>query len=186
MPDLDRLVEECRAAVGTGDARHAVRDVLEQALADGWLRRLLDDPTPGIRLLHQAPDLTVLDVAWPPGVRIVPHDHLMWAAIAVYGGREANTFWRREGDGILEGNARELIEGEIAFFGAEMMHSVHNPSSTSYTGAVHVYGGDLVGSPHSMWVGDAHREERYDFAFLQAELDRAESRFQESTRRQSP
>ena len=34
-------------------------------------------------------------VVWAPGMRIRPHDHLMWAAIGLYAGQEDNTFYRR-------------------------------------------------------------------------------------------
>ena len=42
----------------------------------------------GITLLHQADDLTVLNVVWAPRMSIYPHDHRMWAIIGIYGGRE--------------------------------------------------------------------------------------------------
>jgi hypothetical protein len=45
----------------------------------------------GITTLHNADDLTVLQVAWTPGISLNPHEHRMWAALGMYGGREDNT-----------------------------------------------------------------------------------------------
>ena len=43
-------------------------------------------------MLYSAPDLTVINVVWPPLFSLYPHDHRMWAAICIYRGREDNAF----------------------------------------------------------------------------------------------
>src|SRR5438270_11362328 len=98
---FDDLLSECAQAVGEDDVRGAVREVLERALANGHLADANANPVGGLRVLHNSPDLTVLDVVWPPLFSIAPHDHRMWAAIAVYGGREDNAFYRRQGPAIV-------------------------------------------------------------------------------------
>jgi predicted metal-dependent enzyme (double-stranded beta helix superfamily) len=48
-----------------------------------------------VRRLYSAADLTILNVIWGPRMTIMPHNHLMWAVIGIYTGREANIFRRR-------------------------------------------------------------------------------------------
>ena len=94
-------------------------------------------------MLYNAPDLTVLDVVWPPLISLFPHNHRMWAAIGIYGGREDNTFYRRQGSAIVASGGKELTEGEVLLLGDDAIHAVHNPAR-AYTGAIHVYGGDFI------------------------------------------
>ena len=49
----------------------------------------------GINVIFRAPNLTILNLIWGPGMTIMPHDHRMWAVIGIYTGREDNMFWRR-------------------------------------------------------------------------------------------
>jgi predicted metal-dependent enzyme (double-stranded beta helix superfamily) len=75
----------------------------------------------------------------------------MWAAIALYGGQEDNTFYRRAGGGIVVSGGRELTTGEVALLGDDTIHAVANPRQI-YTRAIHVYGGDLTHEPgRSEW-----------------------------------
>jgi predicted metal-dependent enzyme (double-stranded beta helix superfamily) len=180
MTDLDVLVAGCERAVVEDDPIGAVREVLEQALRDWWLAERFRAPEPGARLVHRSPSLTVLDVVWPPLVRLPPHDHLMFAAIAVYGGREDNSFFRRAGAGLEPWGARQIGDGDVVVLGDQVIHSVHNPSSSTYTGAIHVYGGDLTGTAHSQWTEGDHVEGPYDFACMSRRVDRAEEQFRAS------
>ena len=93
--------------------------------------------------LHVQDDLTVLNVVWAPGMRIWPHNHLMWADIALYGGQEDNTFFRRTGGRVEAAGSRQLRTGDVAALGHETIHSVANPCR-AFTGAIHVYGGDIT------------------------------------------
>ena len=36
-----------------------------------------------------------MNIVWPPSYTQMPHNHLLWAEIGVYTGREDNIFWRR-------------------------------------------------------------------------------------------
>jgi predicted metal-dependent enzyme (double-stranded beta helix superfamily) len=58
----------------------------------------------------------------------------MWALIGLYSGREDNTFCRRE------------------------------PHGLAITGAIHVYGGDLLGTPPSKWEPGTLQERPFDVA----------------------
>jgi predicted metal-dependent enzyme (double-stranded beta helix superfamily) len=167
MVDHDELLARIATALGEAEPRLATRSLLEEALAERALGYVADRPTPGIHVVHNAPDLTVLDVVWAPGSRILPHDHRMWAAIAIYDGQEDNAFFRRdEGPGnahIVESGGRELRAGEVLLLGDDVIHGVGNPGS-GFTGAIHVYGGDLLGVPRSQWDPETLEEAPYDFA----------------------
>jgi predicted metal-dependent enzyme (double-stranded beta helix superfamily) len=113
--------------------------------------------------LYTSEGLSIINAVWAPGMRFRPHNHLMWAAIALYAGQEDNTFYRRAGDGIVVSGGRELREGEVVLLGDGTIHAVNNPLR-SFTGAIHVYGGDITGRPgRSEWDDDSGDEVAYDF-----------------------
>ena len=177
MVDTDELVAQCVAAVTDTEPRLAVKEVLARAVD----RR---DPVHGgtgfgghigFRVLHRAPDLTVLDVVWPPTASILPHDHRMWAVIGIYQGQEDNTFFRREGTTIVESGRRAWGERDVYVLGDDVVHGIHNPHRTA-TGGIHVYGGDLLGIARSQWTGTPPTEEPYDFDESQREFERAAAR----------
>ena len=87
----------------------------------------------------------------------------MWAAIGLYGGREDNTFYRRTGEGIIQSGGRQLHTGDVALLGDDTIHAVANPCAT-FTGAIHVYGGDITKRPgRSEWDEQTGTEVDYDF-----------------------
>jgi len=96
---------------------------------------------------------------------IMPHNHLMWAVIGVYTGREDNIFWRRmpeaAGGRIEAAGAKSLGERDAEPLGRDIIHSVTNPVSR-LTGAIHVYGGDFFAVSRSEWDPETLREGRYD------------------------
>ena len=173
MVDLDDLVAECRGAITEHDPRMAIRAVLEGALAGGQLADALEGYAAGLNVLYNAPDLTILNVVWPPLFNLFPHDHRMWAAIGVYGGREENTFYRRQGSAIITSGGKDLVEGDILLMGDDTVHAVHNPQR-SHTGAVHVYGGDFIKTARSQWDSKTLKEEPYDLEAVRREFERAE------------
>jgi predicted metal-dependent enzyme (double-stranded beta helix superfamily) len=176
--DLDELIDQCVRARAEGDPRLAVRDVLQEAMAEpSQLVSALGASAAGLRLLHRSPELTVINVVWPPKISLFPHDHRMWAAIAIYGGQEDNSFYRRDGTRVVASGGKELHEGDVLLLGDDAVHSVDNPSAHSYTGAIHVYGGDFVEQPRSQWDRETLEEQPYDMALVEAEFERAEQAF---------
>ena len=161
----DDLVEDCKAAIGEARPYAAVREVLERRLGDRGARDAVERALPatraGIVPLHRADDLTVLQVVWGPGMRLYPHDHRMWAAIGIYAGTEDNEFFRRGPDGLTPSGGKELHEGHVLVLGDDAIHAVVNPLR-SFTGAIHVYGGDFFAVPRSQWDQDARDEKPYD------------------------
>jgi predicted metal-dependent enzyme (double-stranded beta helix superfamily) len=174
--DTDALIADCLAAKAEANPRQAIREVLQRAIGDRELTAPLSERTAGIELLYNADNLTVINVIWPPHITLLPHEHRMWAAIGIYGGYEDNTFYRRDGSTIVESGGKRLAEGDVQLLGDDAIHCVTNPERT-YTGAIHVYGGDFVRTPRSQWSREAHTEEPYDFDAFQAEFDKAEREF---------
>src|SRR5271165_3050753 len=123
---VEDIVARCRAALDEHTPVLAVRDVLDALVADpGALERALGPvESGGIRALHRDDDLTVLHVAWTPGMALNPHEHRMWAAIGMYGGQEDNAFFRRAPAGLEEAGGRELPAGEVLVLGDDVIHSV--------------------------------------------------------------
>ena len=167
MFDVDELVAECRGALCEQQPALAVKEVLLRALArPGEIDDALGAPSRGgVVALHRSDDLTVLQIVWPPGVSLFPHDHRMWAANGIYGGREDNTFYRRTPSGIVPSGGSTLDAGAVAILGRDAIHSVVNPMR-AYTAAIHVYGGDFFGTPRSEWDSETLVEAPFDVEHL--------------------
>jgi len=167
--DIDRFVEDCRAAVREDPSHKAAREVLARANSDprGILAALGEPAAAGVTPLYRSETLTVLNVVWGKKMTIMPHDHRMWAVIGVYTGREDNIFWRRvagdEGGLIEAAGAKSLGEGCAEPLGRDVIHSVTNPLGR-LTAALHVYGGDFYGAKRSDWDPENLLERDYDFA----------------------
>jgi predicted metal-dependent enzyme (double-stranded beta helix superfamily) len=167
--DLDDLVERLVMA-GTGDEpRGAVAEELERAVSMGTdVAAELRPETGGLTILHHAPDLTILHLVWSPHMVLPAHDHRMWAAIAIYTGKEDNTFFRRSAkqrSEIEESGGVTLRTGDVQVLGRETIHSVTNPLER-HTGAIHVYGGDFVNEPRSQWGPGDLVERPYDMDYV--------------------
>lgn len=166
MFDLDRFIEECRAAVTQGQP--AVRELVARAVAEpGAVLRALGEPTrAGLNTLYRSDELTILNLVWGPHMTLMPHNHGMWAVIGLYTGREDNIFWRRIDEPGLPSRveaagAKALSAGEAAPLGKDIIHSVTNPIPR-LTGALHVYGGDFFRPGRSEWDPETLREGPYD------------------------
>ncbi len=90
-----------------------------------------------------------------------PHDHRMWAVIGIYSGREENTFFRRNKDGLTKHGLKVMEPKDTTPLGASIIHSVTNPLDR-ITGAIHVYGGDFFATPRSEWDPKTFVEQPYD------------------------
>jgi predicted metal-dependent enzyme (double-stranded beta helix superfamily) len=165
--DLDRFAEDCRAALAADPTHKSVREVVARAVSDpaGVLAGLGEPRRAEVQKLYHAPDLTILNVIWGPRMTIMPHNHLMWAVIGVYTGRENNIFWRRlagEAGGKIEAaGAKSLGERDAEPLGRDIIHTVTNPLPR-LTGAIHVYGGDFFAVTRSEWDPETLLEGRYD------------------------
>jgi predicted metal-dependent enzyme (double-stranded beta helix superfamily) len=164
MFDVDSFVATCHEALREPDPRRAVREVLAETLENReQVATALGRESGGLEILHNSPDLTVINIIWAPHMTIYPHDHRMWAVIGIYGGAEDNTLYRRGPERLQAAGGRELREGDVFGLGPEAIHAVTNPWGR-FTGAIHVYGGDFVNQPRSQWDPDTLLEEPYDIA----------------------
>lgn len=165
MFDLDRYIEDCRAAVAEGElGQKAIRELTARVVSDpGAVLRTLGEPTGGgITPLYRSPDLTILNLVWNPKMTIMPHDHRTWAVIGIYTGAEDNIFWRRLPDGRIEAaGAKALRTGDCTALGRDIVHSVTNPLG-KLTGAIHVYRGDFFAIERSEWDPEELDERPYD------------------------
>ncbi len=158
----------------------AVRDVLAELVADRARLEHMLGPVErgGITTLHNSPDLTVLHVAWTPGMALYPHEHRMWAAIGMYGGQEDNAFFRRAPGGLEPAGGRELPAGEVLVLGEDAIHAVSN-SRREFAVALHVYGGDFFSGERSEWDPETHRERPRDLERTRRLFDEANDRWAE-------
>jgi predicted metal-dependent enzyme (double-stranded beta helix superfamily) len=167
MFDLDRFIADCGAAV-SGDTSHkAAREIVARAVSDpaAVLARIGEPQRAGVEPLYHSETLTILNVVWGPRMTVIPHNHLMWAVIGVYTGREDNIFWRRlpeaEQRGIEAAGAKSLGVRNTEPLGHDIIHSVTNPLPR-LTAAIHVYGGDFYAMARSEWDPESLTERPYD------------------------
>jgi predicted metal-dependent enzyme (double-stranded beta helix superfamily) len=175
--DLDRFVADCVAAGKEGDPQAAVKEVLARAMAEpkAMLAALGDPTAAGIRPLHRSKTLTVFSATWTPQMNLMPHNHLMWALIGIYTGREDNILWRGNGGRIEAFGAQALFEKDVAVLPADVIHSVTNPLPR-FTGGIHIYGGDFFDTSRSQWNPETLHEEASDGATIKEMFERENAR----------
>ncbi|HEY1430952.1 MAG TPA: hypothetical protein VGF39_04885 [Stellaceae bacterium] len=167
MFDLDRFIAECRAAVSLDASHRSVREIVARAVSEpaAVIAGLGPPARAEVQKLYNSPGLTILNVIWGPGMTIMPHNHLMWAVIGIYTGREDNIFWRRlpdeDGGRIEAAGAKSLGERDVEPLGRDIIHTVTNPLPR-LAGAIHVYGGDFFAASRSEWDPETLLEQPYD------------------------
>jgi len=175
---VDDIVARCRDALTEHTPALAVRDVLDEFLADPKALEGAIGPVDagGITTLYNGSDLTVLHVAWTPGMALNPHEHRMWAVIGMYGGQEDNTFYRRVPGGLEPSGGRELPAGDVLVLGDDVVHSVAN-SRREFAVALHVYGGDFFTVERSEWAFGTFEEGPRDFERTRQLFEEANARW---------
>ena len=163
MFDTQRFMEDCRNAFRENSVHAAVKEIVAQAVAQPSevLKALGEPKLAGIQPLYRSDTLTILNVLWGPAMRLYPHNHLMWAVIGVYGGREDNVFYRQSENGLIELGGRTLVTRDVIPLGDVVIHAVTNPLE-QITAAIHVYGGDFFAVPRSEWDPQTFEEHPFD------------------------
>jgi predicted metal-dependent enzyme (double-stranded beta helix superfamily) len=156
--DLEAFVQACRAAAAAPTPTAAVRDLLERTLGNDDVAAALPATRAELEELFCSDGLTVMKAVWTPGMTLPPHNHRMWAVIGVYGGTEDNRFFRRADGGLTASGGTSLSAGDVGVLGSDAIHSVANPKTHQLTAAIHVYGGDFMHEPRSVWDGDPPEE----------------------------
>ena len=160
-----------------------IRELTGRAVAQpADVERALGTPSRGgIVTLHHSPELTILNIVWTPGMMIHPHEHRMWAVIGLYGGREDNTFYRRDAEGLVATGGRQLQDTETVLLGKSVIHSVTNPLR-AFTTAIHVYGGDFFNTPRREWALDPFEERPFDMNGVHRVFAEANERWSRTAR----
>lgn len=179
--ELDRFVEDCVAANAEADAQAAVTDVLARAVSDpsAALAALGEPTSAGLHVVHRSPTLTIFAATWTPRMTIMPHNHLLWASIGIYTGREDNILWRRGSDRIGSVGAKALFEGDVVALPADAIHSVTNPLAR-FTGGIHIYGGDFFDTPRSQWDAETLDERPSDGEVIRQMFEQENQRYRAS------
>jgi predicted metal-dependent enzyme (double-stranded beta helix superfamily) len=177
---VEDVIARCQAALQEHTPPLAVRDVLDELVADrtALAQALGDVELGGITTLHNAVDLTILRVAWTPGMALNPHDHRMWAVIGMYGGQEDNAFYRRASGGLESVGGKQLPAGDVLVLGDDVIHSVAN-SRREFAVALHVYGGDFFSVERSEWDFETYTERPRDFAGTRQLFEEANARWRD-------
>lgn len=165
--DVDRFVEDCVIANQESDAQAAVKEVLARAVStpNAVLAALGEPDKAELNVLLSSPTLTIFAATWTPQMNLMPHNHLMWANIGIYTGREDNIFWKRTVDGIKAFGAEALFARDAASLPEDAVHSVTNPL-LRFTGGIHIYGGDFFNTARSQWDPESLEEEPSDGAVI--------------------
>jgi predicted metal-dependent enzyme (double-stranded beta helix superfamily) len=163
MFTTERFIEDCRAALQEKNAQGAIRELVARAVSEPRqvIRKLGEPARAGVNTIYRADDLTILNLCWGPGMVFRPHNHNMWAVIGIYTGREDNTFFRRDGQGLKRHGTKEIVARDTIPLGKDIIHAVTNPLD-QITAALHVYGGDFFATPRSEWNPRTFEERPYD------------------------
>lgn len=175
--NLDHFVQDCIDANREQEAQAAVLDVLANAVSEPrqMLAAVGEPERAGITIIHRSKTLTIFSAAWTPQMNLMPHNHLMWANIGIYTGREDNLLWRETGDAIEAFGAEALFEGDVAALPVDTIHSVTNPLPR-FTGGIHIYGGDFFDTARSQWNPETLDEEPSDGEVIRRIFERENER----------
>lgn len=175
--DIQRFVEDCLAANHEKEAQAAVSEVLAKAVsAPNKVLAAVGEPVKaGLTVFLKSPELTIFAASWTPQMNLMPHNHLMWASIGIYTGREDNIFWKKTSDGIKAYRAEALFRKDTALLPDDALHSVTNPL-LRFTGGIHIYGGDFFGTTRSQWNPETLEEEPSDGAVIRSIFERENER----------
>lgn len=162
--DWDDLTRRCVEACGEPDPLGAVAEALARAVADharlgSSVQIPLDADDDGV--VHRSDALLIVNVIFPAGFRTGIHDHRIPAVIGAWGGHEDNRLFRRAQRGIEPAGVRRLEPGDVLVLDEHAIHDVHAPAGT-WSGAVHVYLGDLGTVARSSWPSGNAPEAVFD------------------------
>lgn len=177
MDKMQSFVEDCITANKEADPQAAVKEVLARGVRDpeAMLKAVGDPTEAGLKVFHRSKTLTIFAAACTPQMNLMPHNHLMWANIGIYTGREDNIIWRRKEGGLKARDVRCLFAGDVATLAERTIHSVTNPLQR-FTGGVHIYGGDFFATERSQWNPETLDEEPSNGAVIRAIFKRANER----------
>ena len=177
--DIERFVNDCVIANRDSDPQAAVRDILAKAVSNpnAVLAALGEPSEAGINIIHRSETLTIFNATWTPQMNLMPHNHLMWANIGIYTGREDNIMWKQADNHIEAFEAKALFTGDAAALPVDAIHSVTNPL-LRFTGGIHIYGGDFFDTTRSQWDPETLDEEPSDGDVIRGIFERENQRIE--------
>ena len=160
LNEMQKFIEDCIAANKESNSQEAVKEVLAKAVSDpsAMLKAIGEPAEAGLKVFLRSKELTIFAATWTPQMNLMPHNHLMWANIGIYTGREDNILWERNKNGLQANKARCLFAGDVADLNSNAIHSVTNPLQR-FTGGLHIYGGDFFATERSQWDPETLKEE---------------------------
>jgi predicted metal-dependent enzyme (double-stranded beta helix superfamily) len=161
---MDAFVAACVDALAEADPLAAIREQMEQAVArPADIARLREPPIApdDDGVVHASPDLLVTFAMFPRGFATGIHDHGVGAVIGTWAAHEDNLLYRRTPAGLEALPPRRVAEGEVLVLDADAIHDVHAPSSR-WSGALHVYLGDIVHAERTFWADAGSPGSRFD------------------------
>jgi predicted metal-dependent enzyme (double-stranded beta helix superfamily) len=168
MFSIEEFVVLCRRALQSEDPAGTVAALLRDALQDrsevaAAIHQWRANGGGAYGAIHRARDLTILHATVTPGFESPRHNHTMWAVIGVFEGQEDNTFYRLAENGIEEVGHTAICAGDAQVLAPDVIHRIANLMPGPLE-AIHVYGGDLLGTERAMWDDHTGAERRFDFA----------------------
>jgi predicted metal-dependent enzyme (double-stranded beta helix superfamily) len=167
--DCDQFVADCISTLKDADPVPGLTEVVERAVAapSEIISRFplpLDPEDDGI--LYRSADLLVSTAIFPRGFTTGIHNHTVEAVIGVWTGVEDNFLYERAPSGITALQPKRIETGQVLVLERDAIHDVHVPTST-WSGALHVYLGDIFEASRSEWADAAGEESVFDGANLE-------------------
>ena len=161
---VDSFLSDLHTANADASPRQAVCEVVARAVSEPEaLAQAFGPLTRGhSTTLFRSTELLVLHIVWPPEISVEPHEHNLWAVMGIYRGVEDNTFYRRTESGIARQGTARLEPRDTRIMGEEAIHAVDVPTLAP-TGAIHVYGGDLISTTRSEFDPSTSEERPFDW-----------------------
>ena len=158
--EMQKFIEDCIAASKESNPQEAVKEVLAKGISNpSAMLKAIGEPTEaGLKVFLRSKNLTIFAASWTPQMNLMPHNHLMWANIGIYTGREDNILWERKRNGLEANGVKCLFAGDIATLNLSVIHSVTNPLQR-FTGGLHIYGGDFFATERSLSDSETLKEE---------------------------
>ena len=119
------------------------------------------------QVFYRSPSLTLLKVCFPTGRRTPPHNHGAWATILLLSGEEKNTLYRTDHGKLRKASEVMLTRGSILPMLANTAHVAECLGNVPAIG-LHVYGGDILELPRSMWHPETLEEHALDWMLYES------------------
>jgi predicted metal-dependent enzyme (double-stranded beta helix superfamily) len=137
--DLEKFIEQLRAAARESEARARVRELMHDAfLNPEAIKAALPVYENDDEVLFEDDSVSIWCVRFPPGLHVPPHDHQTTSTIGVYEGAEDNHFYLREPGRLVHKSTRRVEPGDVIALKPDGIHSVEAADGKQSCG-IHVY-----------------------------------------------